>query len=49
MLISGVRLLHDNARIHTTRLTVELLEVFSWDVLAHLQHSSNLVPSDYKN
>jgi len=32
-------LLHDNARSHTTRKTIDLLNSFGWDILNHPAHS----------
>lgn len=40
-----VCILHDNACPHTTRLRVELLEGYGWDVFT--PHSPDLATSDY--
>lgn len=47
MLSKGVLLLHDNARPHTARKTVELLGKFNWDIIPHPPYSPDLAPSDY--
>jgi transposase len=49
MLISGVVLLHDNARPHTSTAvrTRALLEHFNWELFGHFPHSPDLAPSDY--
>jgi histone-lysine N-methyltransferase SETMAR len=46
MLISGVVLLHDNARPHTAAGTRALLEHFSWELFDHLSYSPDLALSD---
>lgn len=46
MLIKGVCLLHDNARLHTANVTKELLALCKWDVLNHPANSLDLAPSD---
>ena len=42
-----VRLLVDNARPHTAKITREKLEKFRWEVLPHPAYSPDLAPSDY--
>jgi hypothetical protein len=49
MLTSGVVLLHDNARPHTSTAarTPPLLEHFNWELFDHSPYSPDLAPSDY--
>jgi len=47
MLSKGILLLHDNARPHAARKTVELLQKFNWDIIPHPPYSPDLAPSDY--
>jgi transposase len=49
MLISGVVLLHDNARPHarTAARTRPLLEHFNWELFHHPPYSPDLAPSDH--
>ena len=42
-----VRLLHDNAKPHTSKITRQKLEEFGWEVLRHPSYSPYLAPSDY--
>jgi len=42
-----VLLLHDNARPHTTHVTVNLLERWGWEILEHPRYSPDLAPSDF--
>ena len=42
-----VRLLHDNAKPHTSKITRQKLEEFRWEVLPHPPYSPDLAPSDY--
>ncbi len=42
-----VRLLHDNARPHVSKVTRRKLEELGWQVLAHPPYSPDLAPSDY--
>ena len=46
-LSKGIALLHDNARLHTAAHTVETLQKFNFEVLAHPPYSPDLAPSDY--
>ena len=39
--------MHDNARLHTARLTLETVEQLGSDVLPHPPYSPDLAPSDY--
>ena len=48
MLGAGVILLHDNARLHTSRQSTHHLQEFSWDVFNHPPYSpDDLMPSDF--
>jgi len=47
LLTRGVILLHDNARPHTARLTVEFVDNLGLDLLSHPLYSPDLAPSDY--
>ena len=42
-----VRLLHDNAKPYTSKITRQKLEEFGWEVLPHPPYSPDLAPSDY--
>ena len=42
-----VRLLHDNAKPHTSKITRQKLEEFGWEILRHPSYSPYLAPSDY--
>ncbi|GFU56247.1 histone-lysine N-methyltransferase SETMAR [Trichonephila clavipes] len=48
MLSKGVLLLHDNARPHTSRTTVELIDSFGWEVLDHVLYNPNHAPADFQ-
>ena len=39
--------LHDNASSHTAKRVKETIEMFSWEILAHVAYSPDLAPSDY--
>lgn len=47
LLTRGVLLLHDNARPHTARLTLEAVDNLGIEVLPHPPYSPDLAPSDY--
>jgi len=40
-------LLHDDARLHTARATIDALEKLKFEVLCHQPYSPDLVPSDF--
>jgi len=40
-------LLHDNARPHTARATIDALETLKFEVLSHAPYSPDLAPSDF--
>ena len=42
-----ILLLHDNARLHTARATIDALETLKFEVLSHLPYSPDLAPSDF--
>jgi transposase len=44
---SQILLLHDNARPHTARATIEALETVKFEVLSHPSYSPDLAPSDF--
>jgi len=46
-LTQGVLLLHDNARPHTTHLTINTILQLNWEVLKHPAYSPDLAPSDF--
>jgi hypothetical protein len=46
MLISGVVLLHDNARPHTAARTRALQEHFNWELFDHPRYNPDLAPSN---
>jgi len=43
----NIIILHDNARPHAARLTLEAIAKMGWDVLPHPSYSPVLAPSDY--
>ena len=46
-LTQGVLLLHDNARPHTTHLTINTIMQLNWEVLEPPAYSPDLAPSDF--
>jgi transposase len=40
-------LLHDSARPHTARATIDVLETLKFEVLSHPPYSPDLAPSDF--
>ena len=44
---SPILLLHDNARPHTARTTIDALETQKFEVPSHLPYSPDLAPSDF--
>ena len=42
-----ILLLHDNARPHTARATIDALETLKFEVLSHPPYSPDLTPSDF--
>ena len=44
---SRILLLHDNARPHTARATIDALETLKFEVLSHPPYSPDLAPSDF--
>ena len=44
---SLILLLHDNARPHTARATIDALETLKYEVLSHPPYSPDLAPSDF--
>ena len=44
---SRILLLHDNARPHTARATIDALETLNSEVLSHPPYSPDLAPSDF--
>jgi len=40
-------LLQDNARLHTARTTIDVLETLKFEVLSHTPYSPDLVPSNF--
>ena len=43
----GVLILHDNARPHIAKDVRELLDGYSWEVLAHPPYSPDMSPPDF--
>lgn len=43
----GVKLLHDNARVHTAKIAVAKAQELKFQILAHPAYSPDLAPSDY--
>ena len=44
---SPILLLHDNARPHIARATIDDLETLKFEVLSHTPYSPDLAPSDF--
>ena len=44
---SSIHFLHDNAKSHTAKLTMEKIEELGWNVLPHAPYSPDMGPSDY--
>ena len=44
---SPILLLHDNARTHTARATIDALETLKFEFLSHSPYSPDLAPSDF--
>jgi hypothetical protein len=42
-----ILLLHDNARPHTARATIDAPETLKFEVLSHPPYSTDLTPSDF--
>ena len=38
---------HDNAKSHISKIVIEKIAEFSWELLPHPSYSSDLTPSDY--
>jgi histone-lysine N-methyltransferase SETMAR len=47
LLSQGALLLHDNARPHIARTTVNLLNTWHWEILPHSPCGPDLAPSDF--
>ncbi len=47
MLEKGVIILHDNCRVHTVRVIVELLAKYGWEIVPHPAYSLDMSPCDY--
>ena len=47
LISKGVLFHQDNARLHTAKKTLELIENFGWEVVPHPPYSPDLAPSDY--
>ncbi|GBM89645.1 hypothetical protein AVEN_260664-1 [Araneus ventricosus] len=47
ILTSGVLLIHDNARPHSTAVTQQLLQQFKWDASDHPVYSPDIATSDF--
>jgi len=45
--IAEIVLEHDNARPHTARATIDVLETLKFEVLSHPHYTPYLAPSDF--
>jgi len=43
----GVIFHHDNARPHTSKMTLDKLKELKWEILLHPPYSPDIAPSDY--
>ena len=47
-LLTELQLLHDNARPHTARATIDAMETLKFEFLSHPPYSPDLAPSDFQ-